>query len=167
MKWSEVINDKTLQDLPYKIELNEWGHIVMSPASNRHGLIQSKIARLLNQQDALGETFPECSIETAKGVKVADVIWGSAHFFEQNGLETPYRVAPEICVEVLSPSNTMAEMEEKRDLYLAKGAREVWVCDEEGQLTFFDTCGKLAHSTLFPDFPTKVSLSLPSNGRGL
>jgi hypothetical protein len=61
----------------------------------------------------------------------------------------------------------MAEMEEKRDLYLAKGAREVWVCDEEGQLTFFDTCGKLVHSTLFPDFPTKVSLSLPSNGRGL
>ena len=165
MKWSEVINDKTLQDLPYKIELNEWGNIVMSPASNRHGLIQSKIVRLLNQLDDSGETFSECSIETDRGVKVADVIWGSQHFFEHNGLETPYRVAPEICVEVLSPSNTMAEMEEKKGLYLAQGAEEVWVCDEDGQLTFFNACNRLTHSERFPSFPTQISLRLPSNGR--
>lgn len=165
MKWSEVINDKTLQDLPYKIELNEWGNIVMSPASNRHGLMQSKIGRILSQQSHLGETLSECSIETTKGVKVADVIWGSQHFFEQNGLETPYTVAPEICVEVLSPSNTMAEMEEKKDLYLAQGAREVWVCDEDGQLTFFDANGRLSRSVLFSDFPATISLNLSSNGR--
>jgi len=164
MKWSEVIEDRTLQDLPYKIELNEWGNIVMTPASNRQGFIQGKIARFLNQQNLSGETLPECSIETSKGVKVADVIWGSGRFFEQNGLETPYRIAPEICVEVLSPSNTIAEMEEKKDLYLAKGAREVWVCDEEGQLTFFDVSGRIALSELFPDFPTEVVLDLPSNG---
>jgi len=163
MKWSDVINDKTLQDLPYKIELNEWGNIVMSPASNRHGLIQGKIARMLGQQNMPGETFPECSIETDKGVKVADVVWGSLHFFQQNGLETPYRVAPEICVEVLLPSNTMAEMKEKKDLYLAKGAREVWVCDEDGQMTFFDARGKMAHSTIFPHFPAQISLALPAN----
>ena len=164
MKWSEVIEDKTLQDLPYKIELNEWGNIVMTPASNRHGFIQARIATELNQQGDSGEAFVESSIETSKGVKVADVIWGSSRFFEKNGLETPYRVAPEICVEVLSPSNTMAEMEEKKDLYLAKGAREVWVCDEEGQLTFFDVSGRIDHSGVFPDFPTEVALELPSNG---
>ncbi|RME59856.1 Uma2 family endonuclease, partial [Candidatus Parcubacteria bacterium] len=33
MKWSEVLADPTLQDLPYKIELNEWEQIVMTPAS--------------------------------------------------------------------------------------------------------------------------------------
>lgn len=46
MKWSEVINDKTLQDLPYKIELNEWGHIVMSPVSNLHGLSRGRRIRV-------------------------------------------------------------------------------------------------------------------------
>lgn len=34
MKWQEVCEDKALQDLPYKIELNRWGQIVMSPAKN-------------------------------------------------------------------------------------------------------------------------------------
>ena len=81
MKWSEVIEDKTLQDLPYKIELNEWGNIVMTPASNRHGFIQARIATELNQQGDSGEAFVESSIETSKGVKVADVIWGSSRFF--------------------------------------------------------------------------------------
>ncbi len=33
MKWQDVLLDKTLQDLPYKIELNEYGKIEMSPAS--------------------------------------------------------------------------------------------------------------------------------------
>ena len=32
MKWQEVLEDKSLQDLTYKIELNRWGQIVMSPA---------------------------------------------------------------------------------------------------------------------------------------
>ena len=36
MKWQEVLEDKSLQDLPYKIELNAWGQIVMSPAKVRH-----------------------------------------------------------------------------------------------------------------------------------
>ena len=30
MKWSDVCEDKVLQKLPYKIELDEWGNIVTS-----------------------------------------------------------------------------------------------------------------------------------------
>lgn len=33
MEWSKVCEDKILQNLPYKIELSEWGNIVMSPVS--------------------------------------------------------------------------------------------------------------------------------------
>ena len=31
MQWQDVLADKSLQDLPYKIELNEKGNIEMSP----------------------------------------------------------------------------------------------------------------------------------------
>jgi hypothetical protein len=31
MKWEEVGENRQLQDLPFKIELNNWGQIVMSP----------------------------------------------------------------------------------------------------------------------------------------
>jgi hypothetical protein len=40
-RWQEVLADPTLQDLPYKIELNVWGKVEMSPASNRHGRLQA------------------------------------------------------------------------------------------------------------------------------
>ena len=158
MEWSEVIEDETLQNLPFKIELNEWGNVVMSPASNMHGAMQTAIAFLLTRLKSEGVVISECSLRTSKGVKVADVVWISADFFSQNGLETPYNVAPELCVEIVSPSNSDAEMALKRDLYFAKGAREVWTCSLEGRVTFFNHRGEMDASDLFPDFPSAVEL---------
>ncbi|MDE2829499.1 MAG: Uma2 family endonuclease [Gemmatimonadota bacterium] len=161
MKWSEVIAHKELSNLPFKVELNEWGNIVMSPASNRHGYIQTQLVLELNQQKQSGTVFTECSVETSKGVKVADVVWGSSVFFLENGLDTPYQVAPEVCIEIRSPSNTRNEMQEKKDLYLAKGAEEVWVCDEDGLMVFYNARGEIQRSNQFPEFPTTLALDFP------
>ncbi len=158
MEWSEVIENETLQDLPFKIELNEWGNIVMSPTSNNHSLIQGVIMGVLHQLKKEGHVFPECSVQTSKGVKVADVAWVSANFLSTNGVETPYSVAPELCIEVVSPSNSDAEMAQKRDLYFAKGAKEVWTCSLEGHVTFFNHYGESETSQLFPNFPSTVEL---------
>lgn len=35
--------------------------------------------------------------------------------------------APQICIEVVSPSNSVKELEEKKSAYLAAGAEEVWI----------------------------------------
>jgi len=43
MECLEVINNPLLKDLPFKIELNKWGKLLMSPASNQHGRIQSRL----------------------------------------------------------------------------------------------------------------------------
>ncbi len=150
MEWSDACKDKTLQDLPYKIELNEWGNIVMSPASNRHGNLQTKIAFFLMTWMADGTVLTECSVQTAKGVKVADVAWASGAFLERNRGATPFIEAPEVCVEIRSPCNSEAEMMEKRDLYFSKGAKEYWLCDEEGNLSFFNPRGRLERSDHFP-----------------
>ena len=47
MNWQEICDDPQLRDLPYKIELNEWGKIVMSPASNFHGILQAALVRAM------------------------------------------------------------------------------------------------------------------------
>ena len=46
-------------------------------------------------------------------------------------------LAPEICVEVFSPSNSVAEIEGKILLYFERGAQECWTCDGTGVMTFF------------------------------
>ena len=152
MEWSEVINNPLLQNLPFKIELNKYGQILMSPASNQHGSVQYKVGRKLERKMRGGEVIIECSIQTSDGVKVADVAWASNEFIAAYGFETPYRHAPEICVEVISPSNSQEEIAHKVELYLAKGAREVWVVTLDKKITYYDPTGEIAKSSLVKAF---------------
>jgi Uma2 family endonuclease len=161
MTWNEILTEPSLQNLPFKIETNEWGQIVMSPASNKHSRFQGRILILLAQLLHGGEVMPECSIETSKGVKVADVVWASTEFIQNFSDQTPYIVAPEVCVEVHSPLNSMLEIKEKIDLYLATGAKEVWLCDEYGKIEFFSHVGKLEKSLRVPEFPEQIGLTKP------
>ena len=145
--WREVVNSPYLRDLPFKLELNEDGKVefAMSPATNRHSYWQFRIGVMLER--ALGgEALVECSILTGKGVKVADVVWCSAAFLARHGYETPYTQAPELCVEVVSPSNTTDELNEKAQLYLAAGAAEVWIVREDGTVELYGSEGQRTQS---------------------
>jgi len=85
MLWPDVLADESLKNLPYKIELNEKGHIEMAPASNRHGFLQSELVWLLRSQLSNGRVVTEYSIDTPKGVKVADVAWCGDEFIAEYG----------------------------------------------------------------------------------
>jgi hypothetical protein len=89
-RWQEVLADPTLQDLPYKIELNVWGKVEMSPASNRHGRLQAELAAQLKRQLPRGTVITECSILTRIGIRAPDVVWTSSEFVDHLGEITPY-----------------------------------------------------------------------------
>jgi Uma2 family endonuclease len=146
VRWDEICRDPSLQDLPYKIELNAWGKIEMSPASNRHGRLQAELAAEFIRQLPGGMTLTECSILTSTGIRVPDVVWASARFMTAYGEITPYTRAPEICVEILSPSNVEAEIEEKTRAYLKAGAEEVWLVSENGAIRFIGGNGESTKS---------------------
>jgi Uma2 family endonuclease len=155
IRWAQVIADATLQDLPYKIELNAWGNIEMSPASNRHALLQARVASELARQLRGGEILTECSVLTQIGVRVPDVAWASSEFLDIHGEATPFPRAPELCVEILSPSNSDAEIEAKTEAYLAAGAQEVWLVSEDGSIRFVGSPGERQGSKF------GVSVALP------
>ncbi|MDO9106575.1 MAG: Uma2 family endonuclease [Methylovulum sp.] len=146
MQWSEVIDNPYFKNLPFKIELNRYGKVEMTPASNKHGRLQLHIGALLERKLKKGEALTECSIQTTEGVKVADIAWCSKPFIKQYGYETPYSHAPELCIEVVSPSNSQEEMLNKVQLYLQAGAQEVWIVWENGTIDYYDANGKLAQS---------------------
>jgi Uma2 family endonuclease len=147
MQWSEVIASPYLKDLPFKIELNRYGKIEMAPASNKHSSLQFALGKLLERKLKNGKVLVECSIATSEGVKVADVVWCSKAFIKQYSYETPYSHAPEICIEVVSPSNSRLEMCNKAKLYLEAGAQEAWVYWENGMVDFYNHTGQIAQSS--------------------
>ena len=129
----------------------------MSPATNWHGYWQVEIGALFRELlRGRGKVVAEASIDTPDGVKVPDIVWASQAFIERYGLVTPFSRAPEICVEIISPSNTAREMARRKKLYFEQGAQEVWLCNLEGKVTFFDRAGQLEHSEIAPDFPVQL-----------
>ena len=153
MEWKEVLEDPSLRDLPYKIETNEWGQIVMTPASGRHAMHQSHIIEWLNRLARGGRTLPECPIQTSKGVRVADVARASAAFLKKFGAPLSFPRSSEIVIEVLYPSNSTTEMVDKRGLYFEAGAKEFWLCDEYGDMRFFSPRGKWKKADCSRSFP--------------
>lgn len=158
MNWQEVCSDPKLQDLPFKIELNQWGQVVMSPVKVIHSILQWEIQRKIFELLNKGRVVPECAIHTSKGTKAADVAWISEERLKIVKNQVECSIAPEICVEVLSESNSEQEMIEKKELYFEAGAKEVWICDEQGNIRFYLPQGKSASSHLVQDFPDKISV---------
>jgi len=160
MQWADVIGDATLKDLPYKIELNRYGQIIMTPHWPIHSEIQSILQEELSHRLTGGRAVQEYAIQTSSGIRVADVVWRSDERWRtiRSAGVAPAPIAPEICIEVQSRSNTDEEMAEKRTLYFEAGALEFWLCSESGQLRFFDPDGEHPRSGLVPSFPVRIEV---------
>ncbi len=158
LTWEELCADPSLQDLPYRIELNGLNQIVMSPLYFRHGRSQGKIYALLMKLLPQGEPSLESAVMTSDNVKVPDVIWAPLEFIHQYADAFALPIAPPICVEVLSPTNRTAEIDQKRALYFESGAQEVWICGLKGEMKFYDFTGLLERSAVCPEFPSQIEL---------
>ena len=161
--WSRLRTDphirSDLAKVRGRIETDRHGHVIMLPPPGpSHGSYQSEIAFHLRTLLPDGRVITECPISTADGVRAADVAWATPARFAATHRGSLLTAAPEICVEVLSPDNTALEMAEKRALYFASGAREVWLCDRSGKMTFFtgpNSRGQKS-SKFCPDFPREI-----------
>lgn len=82
MTWVEACHDKSLENLPYKIEINRQGKIIMSPTRNKQGFYQGEITYLLRELLSKGHVLVECAIDTPEGTYVADVAWATRERFK-------------------------------------------------------------------------------------
>jgi len=158
-RWAEVLADPQWADHPYRIETDAFGRIVMTPPaggshSGRQRNVQNQLERCLG-----GRALPECPISTADGVRAVDVGWYSDQRYASVRGQLAFETAPEICVEVMSPSNTAAEMQTKRILCFDAGAIECWVCDLDGRMTQYhhdQPDEPVTTSSLCPKFPNQI-----------
>jgi len=159
-RWAELLADPEVAKIEWRVETDRYGHIiVMPPPAPKHGSFQSRIAYLLQTLLPNGRTITECPISTADGVKGADVAWASPECMTALGDKSCFPRSPEICIEVISPDNTEAEIREKMALYFDAGAKEVWTCGTSGAISFFGPgLAPLSGSKLCLDFPKQILL---------
>jgi Uma2 family endonuclease len=126
VRYRDLCTDRFYNSVPGKVEIDLWGRLVMTPPSFYHGRLQGRVIQALHSIPG-GESMGETPIATAAGLFVADASWASDAFVHAHLGEVALERAPEICVEVVSPSNSRKEIEEKTAAYLAAGAQEVWL----------------------------------------
>jgi Uma2 family endonuclease len=108
---------------------------MMAPSGGDHGGVTNNIAFLLTahvKAHGLGQVFAaetgfrlKQSPDTVRG---ADVSFIRADRIPPQGRPKGYwEIPPDLAVEVLSPADTMQEIEDKVDDYLSAGTRAVWV----------------------------------------
>ena len=113
-----------------KYELHHGELITVAPPKHKHFRIQRSLTRLL---EAAGRNLGVAAAEMPFRPKpehecwYADVGLISAERWEQTDPEGNIQGVPELVVEVLSRSNTAAEILDKRLTCLENGAREFWL----------------------------------------
>ncbi|MGK0187629.1 MAG: Uma2 family endonuclease [Verrucomicrobiales bacterium] len=158
-RWEQLCADPVLADLDFRIETDRHGNTIMTPPPGfDHGDFQCQIAFFLKQANSSGKAVTECPISTSEGVKGADVVWISSERLARSKKNNVLTIAPEICVEVVSPSNSRREIEDKKRLYFEAGADEVWICDLKGNLFFFleERAEAVEASNICPASPAKL-----------
>ena len=119
------------------------------------------IAQMLEQRLG-GYSSTESRILTDEGVKAADAVWCHPSRWNEVSYEDVFLKAPEVCIGVLWPGNMRIELEHKRALYFAAGAHEVWFCDGDNNISFFNPEGLLEKSNICPAFPSKIDTKPPA-----
>ncbi len=128
-----------LDDFPYELVR---GWLVREPPPMvLHGSLQLRLGRFLLdfvERENLGLVVTETHYvvrEEPQVVRCPDVAFMAGARLEGELLEEHFRRgAPDLAVEILSPSNRPAEVAEKVTEYLATGARAVWVLDPRKHL---------------------------------
>jgi len=114
---------------------------VMTPASGAYGVVAGTIFAALNafvERRQLGMCFPDNTGFQLPGlddtVRSPDVAFVRAERLPADGIGSGWMtVTPDLVVEILSPSETTSELEEKVRDYRTAGTRLFWIVDPLGR----------------------------------
>ena len=115
-------------------ELRHGELVEVPPPKFKHRVIQDRMVMLLGCAcRGAGYVSIEFGFRALPDgeYRTADVVYiSSERYAAAKGLDY-FQGAPDMVIEVLSPSNTKAEMRERAALCLANGCPEFWVLDEK------------------------------------
>jgi len=146
------------------------GEVVkMPPPSHRHDRIKNRIKRLLDRHlDRNPHLAMESLVEMGAEVSKRDVFVPDVSLVKLDRCpeeERVFRGAPDLAIEVVSPSDTIKRLKAKVDSYLQGGSNTVWVVFPESlSVTIYSNNSvrelkgdQTIEDPVFPGFSTPVS----------
>lgn len=119
-----------------KQELVQGEIVTKPPTGYRHGNVQLAIGSILRQfvlAHSLGGVAVESGVRTERDpdtVRGPDVAFWSAERIPLKEKPTGYpEVAADLCIEIFSPSDRVAQVRKKVGEYLQNGVSMVWIVD--------------------------------------
>jgi Uma2 family endonuclease len=126
----------------FRLELRHGELFQLPPAKWNHFLLQDRLRALLQNAAAeTGKAATEFGFRPTQENEylIADVAVASIERWKSADPKGYFSGAPEIVIEVLSPSNTATEMLDKEKLCLENGCQEFWIVDPTLQLVKVST----------------------------
>jgi len=126
----------------FRLELRHGELFQLPPAKWNHFLLQDRLRALLQNAAAeTGKAATEFGFRPTQENEylIADVAVSSIERWKSADPKGYFSGAPEIVIEVLSPSNTATEMLDKEKLCLENGCQEFWIVDPTLQLVKVST----------------------------
>ncbi len=118
----------------FRYELRHGEPVQMPPPNRTHYLVQRRLRLYLEKAAGrAGEVDIEMPFRPLPEFEYwqADVAFVSRTRWDKTPDERHLAGAPDLVVEVLSPSNTAAEILDRRNVCLENGSREFWLVDIE------------------------------------
>ena len=153
-------------------ELDEGELITMPTPAVIHAVVVQRINLILSRyvyEHRLGEVLANVSYllsrKPAKTVRQPDLSFVSRQRFANAIGSVLFEGAPELAVEVVSPSDSASDLNRKVKQYLAAGAREVWIAypdtrtvhvHRSSRIEVFKESDTLT-SDLFPGWSVKIA----------
>jgi Uma2 family endonuclease len=123
-----------------RAELIDGRIIYMSPTGGQHGFLEVEFVAALdrfNRVRKLGWVFSgEVGIYIRRNpdrIRAADVVFVSRARLARRPRREFLNIAPELVVEIVSPSDRWDEIRQKLQDYFSIGVERVWVCEPEQQ----------------------------------
>jgi Uma2 family endonuclease len=124
-----------------KYELWDGKVIAISPARPKHGAVIARLSYYLGAhiyENKTGEIFDgqtgfRLGLQHCFQPDISFVSRERMKLILPQGLEGMFHAAPDLAVEVLSPSDSITKTEKKMQLYLAHGTRLGWMIDTKNK----------------------------------
>ncbi|MCY4662234.1 MAG: Uma2 family endonuclease [Acidobacteria bacterium] len=163
-----------------RYELVAGGLVRMTPSGARHSAVAARIARLLDEHaDAhdlgvCGAADPGFVLRrNPDSVRAPDVGFVARHRIPDTGVPTTYwPLAPDLAVEVISPTDRLSDVHVKIADYFAAGTRLVWIVEPSTrtvhvyrsprEVEMIGEDGELTGGDVLPEFRCAVRQIFPS-----